>query len=126
MKTVVVLTNVTGNEELDRQRAAEYCRFTAHKGNIPFSPYLCFHGVFKDELAGAVEGFLTARLVKNVDEVWVFGFEQGEARKKREEAVQKRYGEKGRYVCHPEIGKELLLCAMYSEELIERLEEMEV
>lgn len=126
MKTVMVLTNVTGNEELDRQRAAEYCRFAAHKGNIPLSPYLCFHGVFKDELAGAVEGFLAARLVEKVDEVWVFGFEQGEARKKREEAVQKRYGEKGRYFCHPEIGRELLLCAMYSEELIERLEEMEV
>lgn len=126
MKTVMVLTNVTGNEELDRQRAAEYCRYAAHKGNIPLSPYLCFHGVFKDELAGVVEGFLAARLVKKVDEVWVFGFEQGEARKKREEAVQKRYGEKVRYFCHPEIGRELLICAMYSEELIERLEEMEV
>ena len=56
----------------------------------------------------------------------MFGFEQGEARKKREKAVQKRYGQKGRYFCHPEIGRELLLCAMYSEELIERLEEMEV
>lgn len=126
MKTVMVVTNVTGNEELDRQRAAEYCRFAAHRGKIPLSPYLAFHGIFKDELAGAVEGFLAARLVKKVDEVWVFGFEQGEARKKREEAVQKRYGEKGRYFCHPEIGRELLLCAMYSEELIERLEEMEV
>lgn len=77
MKTVMVLTNVTGNEELDRQRAAEYCRFAAHKGNIPLSPYLCFHGVFKDELAGAVEGFLAERLVKNVDEVWVSGLNKG-------------------------------------------------
>lgn len=126
MQTVMVLTCLTGNEEIDRQRAEEYCRFAAHKGNIPLSPYLCFHGVFKDELAGAVEGFLAARLMNKVDEIWVFGFEQGEARKKREEAVRKRYGEKGRYFCHPEIGRELLLCAMYSEELIERLEEMEV
>lgn len=126
MKTVMVLTNVTGNEELDRQRAAEYCRYAAHKGNIPLSPCLCFHGVFKDELAGVVEGFLEARLVKKVDEVWVFGFEQREALKKREEAAQKRYGEKVRYFCHPEIGRELLICAMYSEELIERLEETEV
>lgn len=126
MKTVMVLTNVTGNEELDRQRAAEYCRYAAHKGNIPLSPCLCFHGVFKDELAGVVEGFLEARLVKKVDEVWVFGFEQREARKKREEAAQKRYGEKVRYFCHPEIGRELLICAMYSEELIERPEETEV
>jgi len=54
------------------------------------------------------------------------GLNKGEERKKREEAVQKRYGKKGRYFCHPEIGRELLLCAMYSEELIERLEEMEV
>lgn len=126
MQMVMVLTGLTGNEEIDRQRAEEYCRFTAHKGNIPLSPYLCFHGVFKDELAGAVEGFLVARLMNKVDEIWVFGFEQGEARKKREEAVRKKYGEKGRYFCHPEIGRELLLCAMYSEELIERLEEMEV
>lgn len=126
MKTVMVLTNVTGNEQLDRQRAAEYCRYAAHKGNIPLSPCLCFHGVFKDELAGVVEGFLEARLVKKVDEVWVFGFEQREARKKREEAAQKRYGEKVRYFCHPEIGRELLICAMYSEELIERPEETEV
>lgn len=126
MQMVMVLTGLTGNEEIDRQRAEEYCRFAAHKGNIPLSPYLCFHGVFKDELSGVVEGFLVARLVKKVDEIWVFGFEQGEARKKREEAVRKRYGEKGRYFCHPEIGRELLLCAMYSEELIEHLEEMEV
>lgn len=60
MQMVMVLTGLTGNEEIDRQRAEEYCRFAAHKGNIPLSPYLCFHGVFKDELAGAVEGFLAA------------------------------------------------------------------
>ena len=42
-----------------------------------------------------------------------------------EAEVQKRYGEKAQYFSHPEIGKELLVCAMYSEELIERLEDME-
>lgn len=126
MQMVMVLTGLTRNEEIDRQRAEEYCRFVAHKGNIPLSPYLCFHGIFKDELAGAVEGFLVARLMNKVDEIWVFGFEQGEARNKREEAVRKRYGEKGKYFCHQEISRELLLCAMYSEELIEHLEEMEV
>jgi len=121
----MVLTQVTGCEEIDRQRAEDYCRFAAHKGKIPLSPYLAFHGIFKDELGGAAEDILLSRLMKKVDEVWVFGFEQGEARKKREAAVQKRYGAKVRYFSHPEIGRELLAYAIYSEELIERLEDME-
>lgn len=125
MQTVIVLTQITGCEESDRQRAEDYCRYAAHKGKIPLSPYLAFHGIFKDELGGAVEGILLSRLMKKVDEIWVFGFEQGEERKKREAVVQKRYGTKARYFSHPEIGWELLAYAMYSEELIERLEDME-
>lgn len=46
MEMVLVLTHLTGNEELDRQRAEEYCRYAAHKGKIPVSPFLCFHGIF--------------------------------------------------------------------------------
>lgn len=125
MQTVMVLTQVSGCEGIDRQRAEDYCRFAAHRGRIPLSPYLAFHGIFKDELGGAVEGILLLRLMKKVDEIWVFGFEQGEARKKREAEIQKRYGAKARYFSHPEIGRELLAYAMYSEELIERLEDME-
>lgn len=56
MEMVLVLTHLTGSEELDRQRAEEYCRYAAHKGKIPVSPFLCFHGIFKDELGSAVEG----------------------------------------------------------------------
>lgn len=125
MQTVMVLTQVTGCEEIDRQRAEDYCRYAAHKGKIPLSPYLAFHGIFKDELGGAVEGILLSRLMKKVNEIWVFGFEQGEARRKREAAVRKRYGAKARYFSHPEIGRELLAYVVYSEELIERLEDME-
>ena len=125
MRTVMVLAYVTGCEAIDRQRAEDYCRFAAHRGNIPLSPYLAFHGIFKDELGGAAEGMLLRRLAERADEVWVFGFEQGEARKRREAAVQKRYGAKGRYFSHPEIGREMLAYAMFSEELVERLEEME-
>ena len=39
MEMVLVLTHLTGNEELDRQRAEEYCRYAAHKGKIPVSDY---------------------------------------------------------------------------------------
>lgn len=105
MEMVLVLTHLTGSEELDRQRAEEYCRYAAHKGKIPVSPFLCFHGIFKDELGSAVEGILVSRLM--------------------EAKVRKMYGEKAQYFSHPEIGKELLVCAMYSEELMERLEDME-
>lgn len=42
-----------------------------------------------------------------------------------ETKVRKMYGEKAQYFSRPEIGKEMLVCAMYSEELIERLEDME-
>lgn len=125
MQMVMVMTQVTGCEEIDRQRAEDYCRYAAHKGKIPVSPYLAFHGIFKDELGGAVEGILLLRLMEKADEVWVFGFEQGEARRKREAAVRKRYGAKARYFSHSEIGRELLAYAVYSEELIERLEDME-
>lgn len=57
--------------------------------------------------------------------LWVFGFERGERRRLMEIEVQKRYGEKAQYFSRPEIGKEMLVCAMYSEELMERLEDME-
>ena len=98
MQTVMVLTQVTGCEEIDRQRAEDYCRYAAHKGKIPLSSYLAFHGIFKDELGGAVEGILLSRLMEKVDEIWVFGFEQGETRRKREEVIRKRYGAKARYL----------------------------
>ncbi len=35
------------------------------------------------------------------------------------------YGDKARYIDAAEIGEEMLICAMYTEELMERLEEME-
>ena len=103
MQTVMVLTQVTGCEEIDRQRAEDYCCFAAHRGKIPLSPYLAFHGIFKDELGGAVEGILLSRLMEKVDEIGLFGFEQGDTRKKRETAVRERYGTKARYFSHPEI-----------------------
>ena len=40
MKLVMVVTKLTGNEENDRARAQEYCRYAAHKGVIPVSAYL--------------------------------------------------------------------------------------
>lgn len=125
MEMVLVLTHLTGSEELDRQRAEEYCRYAAHKGKIPVSPFLCFHGIFKDELGSAVEGILVSQLMEKADGIWVFGFERGERRRLMEAKVRKMYGEKAQYFSHPEIGKELLVCAMYSEELMERLEDME-
>lgn len=63
--------------------------------------------------------------MEKADVIWVFGFEKGERRRLMEAKVRKRNGEKAQYFSHPEIGKELLVCAMYSEELIERLEDME-
>ena len=39
MKLVMVVTKLTGNEENDRARAQEYCRYAAHKGVIPVSAY---------------------------------------------------------------------------------------
>ena len=78
MEMVLVLTHLTGSEELDRQRAEEYCRYAAHKGKIPVSPFLCFHGIFKDELGSAVEGILVSRLMEKADGIWVFGFERGD------------------------------------------------
>lgn len=41
MKLAMVVTKMTGNEENDRARAQEYCRYAAHKGMIPISPYCC-------------------------------------------------------------------------------------
>lgn len=50
MKLVMIVTKITGNEENDRARALEYCRFAAHKGALPISSYLNFHNVFMDEI----------------------------------------------------------------------------
>ncbi|HIU77588.1 MAG TPA: hypothetical protein IAC62_16995 [Candidatus Pelethocola excrementipullorum] len=125
MKLAMIVTKLTGNEENDCARAAEYCRFAAHKGVLPVSPYLNFHHIFTDELGGAVEHLLTSRLARKVDEIWVFGNEQEEEQQKRLEQACREYGNKAKYFNAGDIGEELLLCTMFSEELIEKLEEME-
>ena len=109
MKLVMVVTKLTGNEENDRARAQEYCRYAAHKGVIPVSAYLNFHGMFLDELGGAVEHVLAARLAKQ----------------RRMEDACREYGGRAKYFDARKIGEDLLLCTMFSEELIEKLEEME-
>ena len=125
MKLALIVTKMTGNEKSDRMRAAEYCRYAAHKGVIPISAYMNFHGMFEDELGGAVEHLLVTRLAKQVDEIWVFGNEKNAGKKRRIEEACREYGGKAKYFDTAEIGEQLLICAMYSEELIERLEEME-
>lgn len=117
---VLVLSQLTGNEVIDRQRAEEYCRYAGCKGKIPVSPYLCFQGIF----CGEMQDILISRLAEKADEVWVFGPGQGEERRRKEEEVCQRYGAKAHYFSYPEIGREMLVCAMYAEELSERLEEM--
>lgn len=125
MKLAMIVTKVTGNEENDRMRAAEYCRYAAQKGMVPVSSYLCFHNVFTEEQGGAVERLLTARLAKQVDEIWVFGNEKDKEKKERIEEACREYGGKAKYIDAAKIGEELLICAMYTEELAECLEEME-
>lgn len=125
MKLVMIVTKITGNEESDRARASEYCRFAAHKGMLPVSPYLNFHNIFTDELGGAVEHLLTSRLTKQVDEIWVFGNEKDEKKKKQLSEVCREYGNRTKYFDAEEIGEELLMCTLFSEELVEKLEEME-
>lgn len=125
MKLVLVVTKMTGNPENDRMRAAEYCCYAAHKGVIPVSAYLGFHGIFKDELGGAVEHLLVSRLAKKVDEIWVFGNEADEGKAERIKDACLEYGSRAKYFDVSEIAEDRLMCAMHSEELIERLEEME-
>lgn len=125
MKQVLIITKMTGNEKNDRIRAAEYCRYAVHKGVIPISAYLNFNGMFEEELGGAAEHLLISRLAKQVDEIWVFGNEKNGEKKKRIEEACREYGSRAKYFDVAEIGEELLICAMYTEELIERLEEME-
>lgn len=125
MKLALIVTKLTGNAENDRMRAAEYCRYASHKGMIPISSYLNFHGMFEDGLRGAAEHLLVSRLAKQVDEIWVFGNEKDEEKKKRIEEACREYGSRAKYFDAAQIGEELLMCAMYTDELIERLEEME-
>ena len=67
MRLALIVTKLTGNAENDRMRAEEYCRYAAHKGMIPISSYLNFHGMFEEDLGGAVEHLLVSRLAKRVD-----------------------------------------------------------
>lgn len=125
MKVAMIITKMTGNEENDRMRAVEYCRYAAHKGVIPISAYLNFHGMFEDELGGAVEHLLVSRLAKQVDEIWVFGNETDEEKERLMEEACREYGSRAKYFNAGEIGEDLLLCTMFSEELIEKMEELE-
>ena len=72
-----------------------------------------------------MEHLLVSRLAKKVDEIWVFGYEKDEEKKKRIEEACREYGNRAKYFDVAQIGEELLMCAMYTEELIEHLEEME-
>lgn len=125
MKMVMVVIQQTENKEIDYQRAAEYCGFVVHKGMLPLSPYLSFHGLFQDELGGIVEHLLSRHLVAKVDEIWVFGSEKDD--KDAYQMLHACWGfeDKIKYFDVEEIGEQMLVCAMYTEELIERLEEME-
>lgn len=125
MKMVMVLTRQTGNEENDRARGSEYCRFAAHKGVLPISPFLSFHGLFQDELGGIVEHLLSRHLAEKADEIWVFGSEKDEKDAYRMLQACRGYEDKIKYFDIAEIGEQMLVCAMYTEELIEKLEEME-
>lgn len=126
-KKVFICSPFRGDMEGNAGKAAGYCRAACENGYLPIAPHLLFpqflnEGIEAERQLGISMGL---ELLLRCDEVWVFGFEQGEARKKREAAVQKRYGAKVRYFSHPEIGRELLAYAIYSEELIKRLEDME-
>lgn len=125
MKLALIVTKLTGNAENDRMRAAEYCLNAAHKGMIPISSYLNFQGMFEDGVGGAVEHLLVSQLAKQVDEIWVFENEKDEEKKKRIEKACREYGNRAKYFDAAQIGEELLMCAMYTDELKERLEEME-
>ena len=125
MKLVMIVTKITGNEENDRARALEYCRFAAHKRVLPISSYLNFHNIFMDEIGTVVEHLLTLRLAKQVDEIWVFGNEKDKEKRGLIEKACLEYGSRAKYFDAREIGEELLLCTMFSEELMERLGEME-
>lgn len=125
MKLAMIVTKLTGNEESDRSRAAEYCRFAAHRGLLPISPYLNFHNIFTDESARAIEHLLTARLAEEVDEIWVFGNEEEDEKQERLKEACQEYGEKAKYFDARTIGEELLLCTMFPEKLVENLKEME-
>lgn len=125
MKMVMVLTRQTGNEENDRQRAAEYCRFAAHKGVLPINPFLSFHGLFQDELGGIVEHLLSRHLAEKVAEIWIFGSEKDDKDAYQMLHAYRGFEDKIKYFDIAEIGEQMLVCAMYTEELIEKLEEME-
>lgn len=125
MKLVMVITKITGNKEIDCQRAAEYCRFAAHKGVLPINPFLSFHGLFQDELGGIVEHLLSRHLAGKADEIWMFGSEKDDRDSYRILQACRGFEDKIRYFDIAEIGEQMLVCAMYTEELIEKLEEME-
>jgi len=93
----MIVTKLTGNEENDRARAAEYCRFAAHQGMLPVSPYLNFHNIVSDELGEAVERLLTSRLAKKADEIWVFGSANDTKERERLEEACHEYGRKAKY-----------------------------
>ena len=125
MKLAMIVTKLTGNEESDRSRAAEYCRFVAHRGFLPISPYLNFHNIVADKSGGIVEHLLTARLAEQADEIWVFGSEDDDEKQKRLQEACQEYGSKAKYFDARAIGEELLLCTMFPEKMVENLKEME-
>ena len=125
MKMVMVVTQQTANKENERQRAALYCRFAAHKGLLPVSPYLSFHGLFQDEFGGIVEHLLSRHLAEKADEIWMFGSEKDDKDAYQMFHVCQGFEDKIKYFDIAEIGEQMLVFAMYTEKLIEKLEEME-
>ena len=60
-----------------------------------------------------------------MDEIWVFGNKKEKEKRSLIENACLEYGSRVKYFDAREIGEELLLCTMFSVELIQRLEEME-
>lgn len=88
-QTIYICSQLRGDIEGNRKKAAQYCLRVALGGRIPFAPHLYFTEFLDDRkpihrALGLEMGiaFLKTRMIPGHDELWIFGNEISEGMKK--------------------------------------------
>lgn len=75
VKKIYIASTFKGNNEKNVLKAKHYCYEVIRKGHIPFAPHVMYHSILDDSIPyeQKLELELGKEILKNCDEVWVYG-----------------------------------------------------
>lgn len=74
-KTVYICSPFRGDRKKNIDRAIKYCKFAEKKGCVPMAPHLFFPQFLSDDdpIERAIGMSMGKMMLKDCDEIWVFG-----------------------------------------------------